>query len=174
MCGVGKIMPSKGFDKLARIHKRLIDDGFNIYTYILGDGPEKSKIEKYLKDQHIDNSFVFLGYQENPYKYIARCDLFICASIAEGFSTAATEALIVGTPVITTPVAGMKEMLGENNEYGIITEMSEESLYINIKELIINKEKLNFYKKQAKIRGKYFSKEKTVKAVEDFFNKKIT
>ena len=53
-----------------------------------------------------------LGYQTNPYKYVAKCDLFVCASFAEGFSTAATEALIVGTPVCTVEVSGMKEMLG--------------------------------------------------------------
>ena len=45
------------------------------------------------------------------------------------FSTAATEALIVGTPVCTVEVSGMKEMLGENDEYGIVTENSEEALY---------------------------------------------
>ena len=87
--------------------------------------------------------------------------------MAEGFSTAATEALIVGTPVITTPVAGMAEMLGTNGEYGIITEMSEESLYEGIKDLIQNPNKLRHYKKQAAERGKFFSKENTVKAVEE-------
>ena len=55
-------------------------------------------------------------------KYVARCDWFICPSFEEGFSTAATEALVVGTPVVTTLCSGMKEMLGENNEYGIIVE----------------------------------------------------
>lgn len=167
LCGVGKIVPIKGFDKLARIHKRLIDDGLNIHTYILGIGSEKDRIQKYLNDEGIEDTFTFLGYQTNPYKYVARCDMFICSSIAEGFSTAATEALIVGTPVITTPVAGMEEMLGRNNEYGIITEMSEDSLYRSIKDLAENQEKLEHYKKQAAIRGNFFSKDITVKAVEN-------
>ena len=167
MCGVGKIVPIKGFDKLARIHKRLIDDGLNVHTYILGIGSEKDRIRKYLSDEGIEDTFTFLGYQTNPYKYVSKCDIFICSSIAEGFSTAATEALIVGTPVVTTPVAGMEEMLGSNNEYGIITEMNEDSLYRNIKELVVNSEKLKHYKKQAVIRGKYFSKDNTVAAVEE-------
>lgn len=168
LCGVGKIMPIKGFDKLARIHKRLIDDGLKIHTYVLGIGAERENIERYLKKENVEDSFTFLGYQVNPYKYVARCDMFVCTSVAEGFSTATTEALIVGTPVITTPVAGMKEMLGENNEYGIITEMSEDSLYANIKELVENKDKLEHYKRQAIIRGNYFSKENTVRAVERY------
>lgn len=170
ICGVGKIMPIKGFDKLARIHKRLRNEGYPVHTYVLGDGPEKEKIENYLIKNNIHDTFTFLGYQTNPYKYIAKCDLFVCASIAEGFSTAATESLIVGTPVVTTPVAGMREMLGKDNQYGLISEMSEESLYRNIKLLISDRQKLNYYKKQAIIRGKYFSKENTIKAVEEMLN----
>lgn len=90
----------------------------------------------------------------------------MCASIAEGFSTAATEALIVGTPVVTTDVSGMKEMLGENNEYGIVVENDEEALYQGIRKLIENREILNYYKQMAIERGKEFSTNKTVKAVE--------
>lgn len=171
LCGVGKIMPIKGFDRLARIHKKLVDDGLKIHTYVLGAGGEQENIERYLREENIDDTFTFLGYQTNPYKYVAKCDLFVCSSIAEGFSTAATEALIVGTPVVTTPVAGMEEMLGENNEYGVITEMSEESLYVNIKKLIVDNEKLNYYKKQAELRGKCFSRENTVNAVEKYIEK---
>ncbi len=167
--GVGKILASKGFDRLARITKRLIEDGYSVHTYILGMGPQKEEIEKYISKNNLIGSYIFLGYETNPYKYVAKADLFVCASHAEGFSTAATEALIVGTPVITTRVSGMEEMLGKNNEYGIITKNDEESLYIGIKDLISNKEKLNHYKEKSKERGKYFSKAKTVKAVEDMF-----
>lgn len=168
LCGVGKVMPVKGFDRLARVHKRLRQEGYPVHTYILGNGPEKDNIENYLKEHGCEKSFTFLGYKTNPYKYLDRCNMYICSSWSEGFSTAATEALIIGLPVITTPVAGMKEMLGENNEYGIITEMSEESLYENIKEMILDKNKLAHYTKQAKMRGKDFNKENTVKAVEIF------
>lgn len=168
ICGVGKIMPQKGFDKLARIHKKLIQDGFSVHTYILGEGPEQKNIEKYISENYLEKTFTFLGYQTNPYKYIAKCDLFVCTSVAEGFSTAATEALIVGIPVVTTSVAGMKEMLGENDEYGIIAEMSEESLYEKIKMLLEQPDLLEDYKKRAWKRGKDFSKENTVTAVESY------
>lgn len=168
ICGVGKIMPQKGFDKLARIHKKLIQSGFSVHTYILGAGSEQENIEKYIRENNLEETFTFLGYQTNPYKYIAKCDLFVCTSAAEGFSTAATEALIVGTPVVTTPVAGMKEMLGENDEFGIVAEMSEESLYEKIKMLLDQPEMLEDYKKRALNRGKDFSKEKTVISVESY------
>ena len=165
--GVGKVIPVKGFDKLARIHKKLRDEGYPVHCYVLGVGPERGKIELYCKENNIADSFTFLGYQTNPYKYVSKCDMFVCASIAEGFSTAATEALIVGIPVVTTLVSGMTEMLGENNEYGIITENNEEALYQGIKKLLDDKELLKHYTQQAQERGKFFSTENTVKAVED-------
>lgn len=167
--GVGKIVPVKGFDKLARIHKRLRQEGYPVHTYVLGVGTEKEKIEQYLKANDVQETFTFLGYQTNPYKYVSKCDLFVCTSSAEGFSTAATEALIVGTPVLTTPVSGMKEMLGENNEFGVIIENSEEALYLAVKTLLDNPTLLTYYKKQAELRGRDFSTENTVNAVQKMF-----
>lgn len=166
LCGVGKLMPIKGFDRIARIHKRLREEGYPVHTYILGDGSERQKIEAYLKENDLEDTYTLLGYRTNPYKYVAGCDMFLCASTAEGFSTAATEALIVGTPVCTVEVSGMKEMLGENDEYGIVTENSEEALYGGIKKLLDDPALLAHYKHQAAIRGKDFSTVNTVKAVE--------
>lgn len=166
LCGVGKLMPIKGFDRIVRIHKRLLDEGHPVHTYLLGDGPERAKIEDYIGQNHLEGSVTLLGYCTNPYKYVAHCDLFLCASTAEGFSTAATEALIVGTPVCTVDVSGMKEMLGENNEYGVVTENNEDALYQGIKRLLDDPDLLSHYKKLAKERGKKFSTQETVNAVE--------
>ena len=167
LCGVGKLMPIKGFDRIGRIHKQLRDEGYPVHTYILGDGSERGKIERYVSENALEETFTLLGYRTNPYKYVANCDLFVCASFAEGFSTAATESLIVGTPVCTVEVSGMKEMLGENNEYGIVTDNDEDALYRGIKKLLDDPALLAHYKKQAQIRGKDFSTENTVKAVEE-------
>ncbi len=169
----GKIAPVKGFDRFIRIHAKLISDSYPVHTYILGEGSDnyKSELTKYINDNNISDSFTFLGYRTNPYKYVSKADLFVCSSHSEGFSTAATEALIVGTPVCTVEVSGMKEMLGENNEYGIITENTEEALYQGIKSLLDSPELLSQYKEKAKERGKFFSTEKTVKVVEDMLLK---
>ena len=166
LCGVGKLMPIKGFDRIARIHKRLREDGYPIHTYILGDGPDRQKLEAFISTNALGKSFTLLGYQTNPYKYVSKCDLFLCASTAEGFSTAATEALIVGTPVCTVDVSGMREMLGEHNEWGIVTENSEEALYQGIKLLLDRADVLEKYKSAAARRGEKFSTEETVAAVE--------
>lgn len=166
-CGVGKLLPSKGFDRMIRIQKRLTDAGYNTRFYALGEGKQRAELESLVKELGLEDSVTFLGYQTNPYKYVAKCDLFVCASHAEGFSTAATEALIVGTPVCTVEVSGMKEMLGSYNEYGIVTENDEEALYQGMKKLLDDPDLLEHYRRQAAVRGKDFRTEETVKAVEE-------
>lgn len=166
LVGVGKLLKSKGFDRVLRITKQLISENNLIHLYILGEGPEKETLQNYIENNGLENNVTLLGYQINPYKYISRCDLFVCASHAEGFSTAATEALILGVPVCTVEVSGMKEMLGENNEYGIVTENNDEALYEGIRCLIKSPELLKYYKIQAQKRGDMFSTERTVAEVE--------
>lgn len=167
ICVVGKILKNKGVDRVLRIHRKLLSEGVNTHLYYLGVGPEEDNLKVYIAKEGIENTVTFLGYQTNPYKYVKACDLFVCASFAEGFSTAATEALIVGTPVVTVEVSGMKEMLGENNEYGIVTENDEEALYEGIKKMLSTPGMLEDYAKRAEERGKYFSTENTVIAVEN-------
>ena len=166
LIGVGSMKPVKGFDRMIRIHDRLCREGYPIRTILLGAGPDLKQLQQQAKNCEREDSVVFPGYQTNPYKYVAKSDLFVCASHAEGFSTAVTEALIVGTPVCTVEVSGMREMLGDN-EFGIITENDEDALYAGIKDLLDNPEKLAHYKEKAIERGKRFSTEETVKAVEE-------
>ncbi|MBR0082238.1 MAG: glycosyltransferase [Clostridia bacterium] len=171
LVAVGKISKSKGFDRLARIVKRLRDENIPAHLYALGVGADRAEIEDYLRENNLQDYYTFLGYQTNPYAYVARCDLFVCASWAEGFSTAATEALIVGTPVCTVEVSGMKEMLGEHDEYGVVTKNDDEALYAALKSLLTDPAKLAHYRTQAALRGKTFSTENTVKAVEELLTK---
>lgn len=167
LMAVGTLKESKGYMRLLSIIKRLQDENYPAHLYILGIGPLQPEMERYIQTNNLQGAVTLLGYRTNPYKYVSKCDLFVCASFAEGFSTAATEALIVGTPVCTVEVSGMKEMLGENNEYGLVVENNEEALYQGIKKLLDDPELLKHYKKKAAERGKMFSTEKTVHAVEE-------
>jgi len=168
LISVGSLKEVKGFDRLIRVHKRLTDLGVKVHTYVLGKGKLKDELESYAKEMGVSDTFTLLGYDTNPYKYVSKADLYVCSSYAEGFSTAATEALIVGTPVCTVRVSGMDEMLGDN-EYGIVCDNDEEALYKSIKKLLDDPALLEHYKKQAELRGKDFSTEETVKATEDLF-----
>lgn len=166
ICSVGKITPNKGFDRMAHILKKMREEKVNVHVYAIGTGEQRDEIEDYLKKNNLEKHFSFLGYKENPYKYVASCDLYVCASHREGFSTAVTEALIVGTPVVSTNCSGAEELLGVNNEYGIVTENSIEALYKGIMGMATDKDLYQHYKKQASRRGTAFSTEKTVNAVE--------
>ena len=166
LIAVGTLKQSKGYMRLLNIIKRLRDEQYPMHLYILGIGPLQAEMEEYIRRNELQDTVTLLGYQTNPYKYVSKCDLFVCASFAEGFSTAATEALIVGTPVCTVEVSGMKEMLGSNNQWGVVTENSEESLYQGIQSLLDSPSRLAYYKEKAAERGKTFSTENTTRAVE--------
>ncbi len=168
LCAMGSLIPVKGFDRLLRIHAQLRRDGFPVHTYILGQGPSRKKLEKLAARLGCSASVTFLGYQENPYRYLKNCDLFVCSSHSEGFSTAATEALILGIPVCTTAVSGMAELLGSRSDYGLITANDESSLYCGIKRMLSSEDLLAHYRCQARLRGADFSAEAAVMAVEEF------
>lgn len=168
ICTAGKIVSVKGIDRLAGIHNRLIRNGYQVETYILGTGPQQAEIEQFIKENELQDSFHFMGYQTNPYKYMKACDLFVCSSWSEGFSTAVTESLIVGTPVITTDVSGMRELLG-NSEFGLITDNSEDALFAGIKKLLEDRDLFEKYRFCAVVRGARFSTENTVHVAERMF-----
>ena len=167
VCSVAKLMYSKGYDRLIPVCKRLIDDGFPIHLYLIGKGEEKDNLKKQAADLGILDKVTFAGFKSNPYKYVKNADLYVCSSRREGFSTAVTEALIIGTPVVSTNCSGAYELLGKNNEYGIVTENEENALCEGIKEMLSNEKGIAYYKQKAIERGEKFDAEQTVKAVED-------
>lgn len=169
LVAAGTLKEVKGFERLLHIIKQLVGDGEKVHLYLLGKGPLEKELKNYIKNNRLEKYVTMLGYQINPYKYVAKSDIFVCSSYSEGFSTAVTEALIVGTAICTVDVSGMNEMLGENNEYGIVTENSEEGLYQGLKVLLNDKEKLEKYKQKAYIRGKIFSVVKTVNETQKMF-----
>ena len=166
LISVGRLINEKGYDRLINIHSRLLKEGVKHNLYFLGAGGLEEQLKNQTKELGVEETVHFLGFEKNPYKYVANADLFVCSSRREGFSTAVTESLVVGTPVVSTNCSGSIELLGDNNEYGIVVGQSEDELFSAIKELLLDGEKLANYKKKAKERGYAFSKEKTVKAVE--------
>ncbi len=162
---VAKLMQTKGYDRLVNVTKRLIDEGYPIHVYIVGKGEERASLERQIYHLNLTNNWTFVGFTSNPYKYVKSADLYVCSSRREGFSTAVTESLIVGTPVVSTNCSGAYELLGYNNEYGIVTENTEEGIYLGIKKMLEGNN-LSFYKQQAIERGKEFNAEKTTEVAE--------
>lgn len=180
VCSVAKLMDSKGFDRLIQAHVRLLGEGLNHRILVIGEGEKRKELERFIEENGLHNSFILLGFQKNPYKYMAACDLYICSSRREGFSTAVTESLIVGTPVVSTCCSGAYELLGDKVEvdndssskhydlceYGIVTENSEEGIYEGLKRMITDASLREHYAEMAQIRGQKFDTKKTVNAVE--------
>ena len=133
-------------------------------VWIIGVGEEEEKLKKYIKDNRLQN-VKLLGYQQNPYKYIKKADFFVCSSITEGFSTVVSEAVILEKKIITTECSGMREILGENGEYGILVENSEEALYKALKENLMT-EDFKIKEEQIKKRKKLFNLEYLTKEIE--------
>ncbi|MCQ2096644.1 MAG: glycosyltransferase [Fibrobacter sp.] len=165
LISVGRFVPQKAFDRLLNIVAKLKNNKIDIGFTLLGSGPLEKNLREQTKELGIENNVNFLGYLTNPYKYVKNADLFVCSSLHEGFSTAVTESLIVGTPVITTKCSGMQELLGYN-EFGVIVENSESALYDGIKELLTNNFSLQHYKQKAEQRSKYFNTQETLKKIQ--------
>ena len=127
-------------------------------------------LQHYIQEKQLEKSVTLWGFQTNPYAFMAQSDLFVCSSISEGYSTAVTEALILGLPVVTTACSGMGELLKEG-ECGIITENSEDALLAGIKQLLDHPEQLAHYKEKATARGKEFTLEALMKPIEDLLQK---
>ncbi|MCH1624888.1 glycosyltransferase [Ferdinandcohnia quinoae] len=167
VCTVGRLVREKGFDRLLRVHKRLIDSGHMHTLYIFGDGAGDSALREFIVENNIQDTVHLMGFKKNPYKYMKQCDLFVCSSRYEGLSTAVSEAIILGLPVVTTRCSGMTEILGENNEYGLIVENDEASLHEGMLTLLKDKKLLEYYREKSNERKSFFSIEKTVREVEE-------
>ena len=167
LTAVGTLKKVKGLDRLVRIAARLKTEGYPVRLYLLGEGPEREALARQIAEGGLQEDVILAGYQVNPYRYVARCDLLVCSSYSEGLSTAVTEALIVGTPVCTVEVSGMRELLGENDEFGVVTENDEEALYRGIRRLLDDPALMARYREKAAERGRAFSKEETVGAVQE-------
>lgn len=70
--------------------------------WILGEGKLRSKLEQKIESLGLAESVKLLGFQTNPYQYMAAADLFVLSSIYEGFGNVLAEAMACGTPIVST------------------------------------------------------------------------
>lgn len=153
---VGSLLPVKGYDRLIKVHHRLIKEGYKHKLYIVGEGKMRNKLEEYININNLKESVELLGFKENPYKYMKNSDLFICSSTSEAFSTVQAEATILGLPIVTTKCSGTGDLLG-NSEYGLVVDNSENGIYEGLRRIMTDKELLKYYKKQSIKRGEMFN-----------------
>lgn len=168
LVSVGRFVPQKAYDRLLRIMNRLVSEGYLVELWLLGDGEQRSFLEDYIREHALDKVITLWGFRKNPYPYMLHSDVFVCSSISEGYSTAVTESLILGVPVVTTSCSGMNELLN-NGKCGLITENSEDALYLGLKKCLENPDLLLEYRKFASLKSKDFCLDKLIENIENIF-----
>ena len=131
---VARLVEQKGIDRLIKIHKKLIERGYIHNFYIIGDGPEKEKLEKLIKENKVEKTFYLLGQKENPYPYIKNADYFCLLSRFEGYGMVLEEPKILNKPIIITNTAAREAV--ENYDNKFILENAEDGIYNGLKDII--------------------------------------
>ncbi|MEO2261823.1 glycosyltransferase [Dorea sp. YH-dor228] len=169
ICAVGRLVEEKGFARLICIHKRLVEDGVSHRLIIVGDGREKERLTSLIQEIHAEDSVIMVGYQRNPYPYIAHSKFLICSSYTEGMGIVAMEALLLGIPVVSSaPSVG--ELFGE--EFcGIITGRDDQSLEEGIRCMLENPAIYEKAKLGAERRGSFFDGQRMTREIEEEFFK---
>ena len=101
--------PQKNITAMLEIAQKLSDDK-NFMFIIIGDGEEKSTIEKNISEYKIDN-VKLLGYQRNVNEYLRASDLFLSTSLWEGLPYSLIEATRAGVPIVASNVTGNNEVV---------------------------------------------------------------
>lgn len=165
---LGRLSEPKCYLRMLKAHKRLLREGVQHHLLILGEGPDRPMLEDFIRENQLQETVNMPGFAENPYPYLKKADLLACSSIYECFSTFVTEGLILGKPIVTTDVSGMRELLGDS-QWGLITENEDDSFYEGMKKMLLEEELRRHYEEAAGLRGSEFSTEKLVAETETYF-----
>lgn len=165
---LGRLVPIKGYERLIRVARRLIDDGSDISLTILGEGNERNRLQALINENSLSARVFLLGYKENPYLYLKASDIYVCSSYSEGYNTAIVEALVLGKAVVSTDCMKEKDLLGDS-EFGIVADNSEDGLYSGLKQMI-QPSILEKYSSRAKERGVLFTVKNSMNDVFSLIN----
>ena len=150
---VARLVYQKGIDRIIKVHKRLIESGYKHNFYIIGDGPEKEKLEKLIKENNVGNSFFLLGQKENPYPYVKQADYFCLLSRFEGYGMVLEEAKILEKKIIITDTAAREAIEGYSNKY--VLENTEEGIYNGLLKVLEDDKKNGKDKNNEEIKKQY-------------------
>ncbi len=120
---------------------------------LIGDGPDRSKCERLVKQKELDKNVIFMGKQDGLEDLLSVGDIFLMPSQSESFGLAALEAMACGLPVISSSVGGLPELIVHNKtgyiaEFGDVERMAKYTL-----ELLRNEKKILSFSKQSRNRA---------------------
>ena len=135
---VGRISSEKGQDMIPAITRKLLDKGYVVRWYIIGDGNMRSKIEELIKKYDVSDSVIILGTQTNPYCFMKACTIYVQPSYTEGYSTTICEAGMLGKAIIgTKPSGGIRDQITDGED-GLIVDATVDGITEGIMELLNN------------------------------------
>lgn len=108
---VARLSPEKQLRKCLRVHRSLRKAGLDFHWHVVGDGIERSVLDREIAALKMADRFHLEGFQHDPRAWMRHADLFVLCSRSEGCPTVIREALAEGTPVLSTDVNGADELV---------------------------------------------------------------
>lgn len=139
--------------------------GYNVTWYVLGEGTEREAIEENIREEGLEEHFILLGTRDNPYPYMAACDVYVQATRFEGCCTSISEAVILGKPVIASDCDGNKEQL-TRYETGILVGLTKQEIARGIVKAVSDEKIRKQLVKKANMRG--FEPERALEKIYEF------
>lgn len=137
---VARLSYAKGIDNAVMALKLLKEKGYhNIAWYIVGYGGDEDSIKSLIKQEKLEDCFILLGKQKNPYPFIKEADIYIQPSRYEGKAVTVGEAQILSKPVLITNYTTAKSQV-ENGVDGYITDQSIDGIVKGIELFIGNQQ----------------------------------
>lgn len=133
---VGRLSTEKGQNMIPAVARMLLNDGYNIHWYIIGEGYLREQIQQESQKYDVEDCVILLGAKQNPYPYIKNCDIYVQTSLLEGWGLTIQEAKILGKPIVATPLPAMKEQLQDGVTGYLAEDITPEALYQKIKQLM--------------------------------------
>ncbi|WP_276700122.1 glycosyltransferase [Chryseobacterium sp.] len=167
---MGRLHSRKNYHTLMKVHKRLLDEGLLHSIAVIGGGSEMENLQKQAKELNVQNTFLLLDSQINPYPYIKNSDYFVLPSESESYPLTIGEVMGLNIPIVSTNVGGIPEMI-EHDFDGYLIEPNENSIYEGMKLFLTNTEMTAKYKRNMKTSVEKFDNEKIYNQVTSVFQK---
>ncbi len=126
---MGRITKRKGYDFLIPGLARFLNrsNAPNAGLVIIGDGPQRSSLQRLIQKSGLQDRVIFTGFVDNPYPYLVMSDVFVMTSVNEGISNALLEAMFLNTAVITTRSGGSTDII-HPNQNGLLLDYGDVEL----------------------------------------------